>query len=47
MIKINVALFAEQVVSAAESDCPRRPLGGIDCTGDFDRKRTYAGEPNE
>lgn len=24
MIKINVAIFAEQVVSAAESDCPRR-----------------------
>lgn len=41
MIKINVALFAEQVVSAAESDCPRRPLGGIDCTGDFDRKLSY------
>lgn len=26
MIKINVALFAEQVVSAAESDCPRQPF---------------------
>ena len=41
MIKINVALIAEQVVSAAESDCPRRPLGGIDCTGDFDRRLKY------
>jgi hypothetical protein len=37
-IKINVALFAEQVVSTAESDSLRRPLEGIDCTGNFDVK---------
>ena len=36
-LKINVALLAEQVVSAGESSCPRRPLEGIDCTGAFDK----------
>ncbi len=40
-MKINVALLAEQVVAAGESDCPRRPLAGIDCTGDFDKKLRY------
>ena len=41
MIKINVALIAEQVVSAAESDCPRRPFSWVDCTGNFNAKLSY------
>jgi hypothetical protein len=41
MIRINVALLAEQVVSAGESDCSRRPIEGIDCTGNFDLKLKY------
>ena len=40
-MKINVALLAEQVVSAGESDCPRRPLEGLDCTGNFEGKLKY------
>ncbi|MEI6150374.1 MAG: hypothetical protein WCS01_14840, partial [bacterium] len=40
-MKINVALLAEQVVSASESDCSRRPIEGIDCTGNFDPKLKY------
>jgi hypothetical protein len=31
-LKINFALLAEQVVSAQESDCPRRPIPGIAST---------------
>jgi hypothetical protein len=41
-LKINFALLAEQVVSAQESSCPRRPLGPLmDWTGDFERKLEY------
>ncbi len=31
-LKIHFALFAEQIVSAQESDCPRRPIRSIDST---------------
>ncbi len=40
-LKINVALIAEQVVSAAESDCPRRPFSWVDCSGNFEAKLKY------
>ncbi|MEI6972797.1 MAG: hypothetical protein WCL44_14925 [bacterium] len=41
-LKIHFALFAEQVVSPRESDCPRRPLGpAFDYTGDFEAKLKY------
>jgi len=41
-LNIHLALLAEQVISAQESSCPRRPLGPLmDWTDDFERKLNY------